>query len=94
MILSVLEKINACSELFFSPFDKLIKNIPLDDWVLDAIIDSVHLLPFLFLIIQELLITHLTLPSSFSTTVKEILPSSINISFPILISSKNSGQFT
>ena len=50
MILSILQKINTTNEFLFSPVDELIEKMPFDDWVIDAIIDSVHLLPFLFFI--------------------------------------------
>ena len=50
MIVSVLKKINLFNELFFNPIDNIIQALPFDDWVLDAIIDSIHLLPFLFFI--------------------------------------------
>ena len=50
MIIAILEKINLLINLFFSPFDNFINKIPFDEWVSDAIIDSVHLIPFLFFI--------------------------------------------
>lgn len=50
MLVSFLESINKLNEAFFSPIDNLIAKMPLADWALDAIIDSVHLVPFLFLI--------------------------------------------
>jgi len=50
MILSIIQNINNLNEKFFAPIDALIEKLPLDEWVLDAIIDSIHLLPFLFLI--------------------------------------------
>ena len=50
MLISFLEKINGFNEYIFSPFDNLIEKLPLEEWVADAIIDSAHLLPFLFFI--------------------------------------------
>lgn len=50
MLISVLEKINELNEMIFAPIDGLIENLPLEDWIADAIIDSLHLLPFLFFI--------------------------------------------
>ncbi len=50
MILSILEKINGMNEFLFSPLDNLIEKLPFDEWVVDAIVDSIHLLPFLFFI--------------------------------------------
>ena len=50
MILSVLEKINRINEIIFLPINNLIEKLPVEDWVIDAISDSVHLVPFLFFI--------------------------------------------
>lgn len=50
MLISVLEKINDFNEMIFAPIDNLVGNLPLEEWVLDAITDSLHLLPFLFFI--------------------------------------------
>ena len=50
MIISLINKINSINEFLFSPFDGIIEKLPFDEWVVDAITDSFHLLPFLFLI--------------------------------------------
>ncbi len=50
MLVSIVNKINELNELIFSPVDNLIEKLPFADWVIDAICDSVHLLPFLFLV--------------------------------------------
>lgn len=50
MLISILEKINGLYENIFSPLDGLIEKLPFSDWIIDAFIDSFHLLPFLFLI--------------------------------------------
>ena len=50
MLLHILEKINNFNELIFSPLDGLIEKLPLEEWIADAIVDSLHLLPFLFFI--------------------------------------------
>ena len=50
MLISVLEKINNLNEMVFAPLDSLIEKLPLEEWISDAIIDSLHLLPFLFFI--------------------------------------------
>ena len=50
MLVSVINKINAINEWMFSPIDSLIEKLPFSDWVIDAICDSVHLLPFLFVV--------------------------------------------
>ncbi len=50
MLISILEKINGLYEGIFSPLDSLIEKLPLADWIIDAFCDSIHLLPFLFII--------------------------------------------
>ncbi|MCQ2754512.1 MAG: arsenic efflux protein [bacterium] len=50
MLISILEKINNFNEWCFSPIDGLVDKLPFEEWALDAIIDSVHLLPLLFII--------------------------------------------
>lgn len=50
MLISVINKINELNEWLFSPIDGLIEKLPFADWVIDAICDSVHLLPFLFIV--------------------------------------------
>ena len=50
MLVSVVNKINELNEGLFEPIDTLIEKLPFADWVIDAICDSVHLLPFLFIV--------------------------------------------
>lgn len=50
MLISVVNKLNAFNEWLFEPLDSLIEKLPFADWVIDAICDSVHLLPFLFVV--------------------------------------------
>ena len=50
MFITILEKINNFNESVFAPVDKLISTLPFEDWAIDAITDSFHLLPFLFFI--------------------------------------------
>ena len=50
MLISVINKLNAFNEWLFEPLDSLIEKLPFADWVIDAICDSVHLLPFLFVV--------------------------------------------
>ena len=50
MLISLLEYINNLNERIFAPVDKLIELLPFEEWILDAILDSIHLLPFLFII--------------------------------------------
>ena len=50
MLVYFINKINELNERLFSPIDGLIEKLPFADWVIDAICDSVHLLPFLFIV--------------------------------------------
>ena len=50
MLISLVNKINELNEWMFGPVDSLIEKLPFADWVIDAICDSVHLLPFLFIV--------------------------------------------
>ena len=50
MLVSVINNINEFNEWLFAPIDSLIEKLPFAEWVLDAICDSVHLLPFLFIV--------------------------------------------
>lgn len=50
MLVSILEKINGLYENIFSPVDVFVEKLPLAGWIVDAICDSIHLLPFLFVI--------------------------------------------
>lgn len=50
MLSDFYEKLSSLNTFLFSGADKLIENTGLPDWVCDAVIDSVHTLPFLFLV--------------------------------------------
>ena len=50
MLISILEKINGLNESIFTPIDILIGKLPFADWALDGICDSIHLIPFLFIV--------------------------------------------
>jgi len=50
MLVPIINKINEFNEWIFSPLDSIIEKLPFSDWVVDAICDSVHLLPFLFIV--------------------------------------------
>lgn len=49
MLISVFEKINNFNEFIFAPLDNIIEKLPAADWAVDAVIDSFHMLPLLFL---------------------------------------------
>jgi len=50
MLVSLINKINDLNEWMFAPIDRVIEKLPFADWVIDAVCDSVHLLPFLFIV--------------------------------------------
>lgn len=49
MLIEILKKINHLNEIIFAPLDNFIENLPIADWAADAVIDSFHMLPLLFL---------------------------------------------
>ena len=50
MLVSLVDKINSLNEWIFEPLDELVEKLPFADWIIDAICDSIHLLPFLFIV--------------------------------------------
>ena len=50
MFIEFLNKLNTINENLFSGFDRIIENIGMPDWLADAIIDSFHVLPLLFIV--------------------------------------------
>ncbi len=50
ILVKTVTLINTINEAIFAPADKLIESLPLSDWLIDALIDSIHMLPFLFFI--------------------------------------------
>ena len=50
MLIQILTKINSLNEFIFAPVDNLVERLPLADWAVDAICDSIHLIPFLFFV--------------------------------------------
>lgn len=79
MLISVLEKINSCNELIFSPLDNFISSFPLEDWVADAITDSLHMLPFLFLIFVIIELLEFYFSDKIDTYVKKANKSGVAI---------------
>lgn len=49
-VIKTINSINTLNELLFKPIDNIIGNLNLPYWLSDAIIDSIHMLPFLFFI--------------------------------------------
>lgn len=50
MLIEILNKINELNETIFSNFDNFVEHLGMADWLADAIIDSFHILPLLFLV--------------------------------------------
>lgn len=50
LFISFLKNVVDLNNLFFSPVDNLINAMPFAGWVIDGVKDSVHLVPFLFII--------------------------------------------
>ena len=50
MLISILNKINEINEGLFASFDGVIENLGMPDWLCDAILDSFHILPLLFIV--------------------------------------------
>lgn len=50
ILIKTISLINNINEAIFRPIDGLIGKLPLADWMIDAFIDSIHMLPFLFFI--------------------------------------------
>ena len=50
MLIDILNKINSINENLFSGFDALMEGLGMPEWLADAIIDSFHILPLLFIV--------------------------------------------
>lgn len=50
MLINLLNKFESFNDFIFGAFDSYIESLPLPEWFADAVCDSVHLIPFLFLI--------------------------------------------
>ena len=50
LIIKTVSALNGFNEWIFSPIDGLIDSLSIAEWLADAIKDSLHMLPFLFLI--------------------------------------------
>lgn len=50
MIIDFLNKLNSINESIFSGFDEFVESFGMPDWLCDAVIDSFHILPLLFLV--------------------------------------------
>lgn len=50
MLISILNRINEINEGMFAGFDGVIESFGMPDWLCDAILDSFHILPLLFIV--------------------------------------------
>ena len=50
MITNFLHKILGLNDFLFGGIDRLIEGTGFPDWICDALIDSIHTLPFLFIV--------------------------------------------
>ncbi len=50
MLINFLSKVEGLNDFLFGGFDSFIEGLPVADYIADAICDSVHLVPFLFII--------------------------------------------
>lgn len=50
MLIDILNKINSINENMFAGFDSFVEHLGMPDWLCDAIIDSFHVLPLLFIV--------------------------------------------
>lgn len=50
MLISILNRINEINEGMFAGFDSVIESFGMPDWLCDAILDSFHILPLLFIV--------------------------------------------
>ena len=66
MLISLIEKINSINEFLFAPIDNIVEKLPFADWAIDAICDSIHLIPFLFFVFY-VFGTPFFVPRAFST---------------------------
>ena len=71
MLLPILEKINGINEIIFAPIDGFLGNLPFDGWVNDAIIDSIHLLPFLFFIFVVIEVIEFYFSNKINNSIKK-----------------------
>lgn len=71
MLINILTKINNLNEFIFAPVDNLIERLPMADWALDAICDSIHLIPFLFFVFLVIEIFEFCYADKLNTALKK-----------------------
>lgn len=71
MLISLIEKINSINEFLFAPIDNIVEKLPFADWALDAICDSIHLIPFLFFVFLIIEILEFYYADKINSTLKK-----------------------
>lgn len=71
MLISLIEKINSINEFLFAPIDNIVEKLPFADWAVDAICDSIHLIPFLFFVFLIIEILEFYYADKINSTLKK-----------------------
>ena len=71
MLISLIEKINSTNEFLFAPIDNIVEKLPFADWAVDAICDSIHLIPFLFFVFLIIEILEFYYADKINSTLKK-----------------------
>lgn len=71
MLISLIEKINSINEFLFAPIDNIVEKLPFADWAIDAICDSIHLIPFLFFVFLIIEILEFYYANKINSTLKK-----------------------
>lgn len=79
MLIEIFEKINRLNEFIFAPLDNFIEQLPIADWAADAIIDSFHMLPFLFVVFVLIEIMEFYFSDKIDNWVKTAKKSSVAV---------------
>lgn len=79
MLIEIFEKINRLNEFIFAPLDNFIEKMPIADWAADAIIDSFHMLPFLFVVFILIEIMEFYFSDKIDNWVKNAKKSSVAV---------------
>ena len=69
---NIIKSINDYTETIFSPIDGLIENLTIADWLKDALIDSFHLLPLLFIVFLVIEILEFFFADKINNSIKKL----------------------
>lgn len=79
LIHSMLEFAVKLNDFIFSPIDNLLEKLPISEWALDAVIDSIHLIPFLFFVFLIIEILEYNFANKINSMLKKIGKASVLI---------------